>query len=75
MNTEHCRLRVAAFTIPHGKVNALWYDGCPGKFMFTDWVFPDDWEFGQNEKIRARFVRVAPVRYKAIKSHATQEGL
>ena len=58
MNTEQCRLRVAAFTIPRNKVKAFWYEGCPGKFKFDGWRMPDDWQFGQNEQIKARFVRV-----------------
>jgi hypothetical protein len=58
MNTEQCRLRVAAFIIPRHRIKAFTYEGCPGTFQFRGWVIPDDWIVGQSEKIKARFVRV-----------------
>jgi hypothetical protein len=58
MNTEQCRLRVAAFIIPRNRIKAFTYEGCPGKFQFRGWVLPDEWNLGQSEKIKARFVRV-----------------
>ena len=68
-------MRVAAFTIPRHKVKAFYYEDHNRhsyRFKLDSWVLPDDWEFGQNEKIRARFVRVAPAN--AVESHATQEA-
>jgi len=59
MNTEQCRLRVAAFIIPRNKVKAYWYEGCSGKFQFNGWVYPEGLPPGQpSDSIKARFVRV-----------------
>ena len=59
MNTEQCRLRVAAFTIPRNKVKAFWYEGCPGKFQLKCWIYPDGMTLGQpTDNVKARFVRV-----------------
>ena len=60
MNTEECRLRVRSIILPRSKVPALFLESpwLGAKFKYAGWVIPDDWEFGQNEKIKARFVRI-----------------
>ena len=59
MNTEQCRLRVAAFVIPRNRIKAFWYEGCPGRFRFDGWVCPEGFVIGHPpDSVKARFVRV-----------------
>jgi hypothetical protein len=71
MNTEQCRLRVAAFVIPQKKVTAYWYENVDRyfyRFQFDKWIDGPKGRMG-------RFIRVAPrPDLLRLQSHATQEA-
>jgi hypothetical protein len=58
MNTEQCRLRVAAIHVLQSRHMPLQFDSpwLGERFQIAGSVLPDEWQFGQSEQIKARYV-------------------